>query len=311
MSSKTTFSLGILFLVILIVISSMFTVMQGRSALIARFGKLTTDDAGFSKVKGPGLHFKIPLVDNVIKFDMRLQTLDLQSSRIITTKAEGMIVNLIVDYYVKWKILDLPVYYTRTGGQLSRTQSLLRQQLNEVLKAEFGRRTVAEVVSDNRDIIMQAMNEKAKVVAKDIGVDVIDVRIRRIDLPDEVSANVYERMRADKERAAKELRAEGKALAEAIKAKADANVTVMIAKAYEKAGQLRAKGDAGAAKIYSDAYGQDPEFYSFYRSLLAYTNTLNSEQTLLVLTPDSQFFEYFNQNGLATGKTFINKKARP
>lgn len=295
MPPKVTLSIGIILVVILIAVSSMFTVLEGRGALVSRFGKLVTDRNDKFLIAGPGLHFKLPLIDTVTKFDLRLQTLDLQSSRIISSNAEGGIVNLIVDYYVKWKILDLPNYYTRTGGQLERTQTLLRQQLNEVLKAEFGRRTVAEVVSDNRDTIMQSMNEQAQLVAKGIGVDVVDVRIKRIDLPEEVSANVYERMRADKERAAREMRAQGKALALSISSKADGSVTVTIAKAREQSSQIKAKADKEAAIIYSSAYGQDPEFYAFYRSLIAYSSTFNSKQNLLVLTPNSQFFDYFNR----------------
>lgn len=294
MAPKTTLTIGLILLILLVAISSLYTVRQGQSALVTRFGKIITEKKDVPEINQPGLHMKLPLVDSVLKFDMRLQTLDIKSSRFKTTKFEDGIVDLIVDYYVKWRISNLPLYYTRTGGQINRTQTLLRQQLNEVLKAEFGRRTVQQVVSDNRDVIMQTMNEKAKVAAKNLGVDVVDVRIKRIDLPDEVSANVYERMKVDRERAAREMRAEGKAMAEELQANADANVTILLAKAREEASKVRAQGDATASKIYSNAYSQDPEFYSFYRSLLAYTNTFDNKQNMLILTPSSQFFDYFN-----------------
>jgi modulator of FtsH protease HflC len=222
---------------------------------------------------------------------MRLQTLDIKSSRIVTAEQK----DVIVDYYVKWRISDPVLYYTRASGSAQHANLLLEQQLNDGLRAQFGRRTISEVVSDDRTTIMDALSQQANVNAQKLGIQVIDVRIKRIDLPTEVSTAVFERMRAERERVAMEHRSTGKASAEAIRANADANVTVMIAMAKEQAANLRAQADAQAAKVYTDAYSQNPDFYAFYRSLLAYKKVFNNrENNILVLRPDSQFFKYFN-----------------
>ncbi|MBB72065.1 MAG: protease modulator HflC [Legionellales bacterium] len=289
--------LSILGIVILILLfGCLYTVHEGTSALVLRFGKIDEDKQGNPVVQQPGLHGKLPLVDRVYRFDMRLQTIDVQSSRFLTTQQK----NVIVDYYAQWRISDLPLFYKRTGGDMQRAETLLEQQLNDGLRAEFGRRTLSEAVSDDRAVMMQTISDKADQSANRLGIEVVDVRIKRIDLPDNVSAAVYARMRVERERAATEYRAVGKAQSEAIRANADAEATVKVATAQASASKVRGQGDAEAAKIYADAYGKDASFYGFYRSLLAYTNTFNQKNDVMLLTPDGQFFKYFNS---ASGKS--------
>jgi membrane protease subunit HflC len=203
---------------------------------------------------------------------------------------------------VKWRIENLATFYTRTGGDVTRAEILLQQQVNNSLRAQFGQRTISEVVSDDRSQIMDNLRQQADQSAKPLGIDVIDVRIKAIDLPQEVSSAVFARMRAERQRVAAEHRAGGQSLAEVIRAKADADVTVTIAKAVEQAAQLRASGDQAAAQVYAKAYSQSPEFYAFYRSLLAYQNTFSNKNDVLVLGPNSEFFKYLNNVKPATNK---------
>lgn len=276
--------------VLIILSASLFVVYEGQHALVTRLGKLKVDRQDKAIEYGPGLHIKTPIIDTVLKFNTRLRTLDVQSSRIMTIEQK----EVLVDYFVKWRINDLPLYYKRTTGQDVRAKMLLSQQVNDGLRAEFGRRTIKEVVSDDRAKIMDALNKQTDMEAKKLGVDVLDVRIKRIDLPEEVSISVFDRMRADRERVAKEHRSQGMAKAEAIRANADAEVTIMVAGANQQSNEERARGDAIAAKVYADTYNKDVEFYAFYQSLLAYTESFNSKNDVLLLTPDSQFFNYFN-----------------
>lgn len=274
---------------LLFIFSSAFTVTEGQSALLLRLGKIEVDKQGSAIIKKPGLHFKIPLINQVWRYTTRLQTLDIQSSRIVTAEKK----DVIVDYYVKWLISDPALYYTRTGNDISQAQLLLEQQLNDGLRAEFGRRTISEVIADERANIMIALARQANQSAKTLGLSIRDVRIKRIDLPTEVSTAIFERMRAERARIASEHRAQGKANAEAIRANADAQATVTIATAKADAARLRGEGDAQAAQIYAAAYQKDPNFYGFYRSLLAYRRSFSNKQDILILKPDSQFFKYF------------------
>ncbi len=274
-------------------LSSLFTVSEGYEGVLLRLGKIQQDSSGQAVVKFPGLHFKLPIVNQVRIFDVRLQTLDIQSSRIVTAEKK----DVIVDYYAKWKIAKPALYYTRTGGDELRAQTLLEQQLNDTLRAEFGKRTIQEVVADDRSAIMNKLRTQANGTAQKLGIQVVDVRIKRIDLPPEVSSAVFERMRAERERVATEHRAEGRSKGEAIRAQADANVTITVATAKANAAKIKAEGDAKAAQIYATAYGKDSNFYAFYRSLLAYKSAFQGKKNeVLVLKPDSQFFEYFNSS---------------
>lgn len=284
--------LGIIVILIIIVLfSSYYTVDEGYKALLLRFGKLSqSQKTGKVKVIQPGLHFKIPFIEHVRDFDVRLQTLDIKSSRIVTAEKKYV----IVDYYVKWRVIDLPQFYTTTSGNYEQAGELLQQQLNDILRAQFGQRTINEVVSQDRTKIMETLLSQANMNAHKLGIDVIDVRIKKIDLPETVTNTVYQQMRAERERVATEHRSQGKAAAEAIQAQADANVTITIAKAQAQAAQFKAEGDAKAASIYANAYNQDPNFYAFYRSILAYQKAFASKNDILVLSPEGQFFKYFN-----------------
>ncbi|MBS0359641.1 MAG: protease modulator HflC [Proteobacteria bacterium] len=271
--------------------STVYVIYEGQQGLLLRLGKIMLDpETGTPAVKNPGIHFKIPLINTARIFDTRIQTLDIESSRIVTAEKK----DVLVDYYVKWRITDLPLYFTRAGGNEFQAETLLKQKVNDGLRAEFGKRNIKEVVSGERSDIMSTLRKQADSGAKDLGIDVVDVRIKRIDLPPTVSNAIYDRMRAERERVATEHRAEGKSAAEAVRANADANVTVTLANAMSTSKQIRGEGDATASKIYAEAYSKDPSFYSFYRSLQVYKEVFKNKNDILVLKPDSQFFKYFN-----------------
>ena len=288
---KTTqkFLIFIIIIIFLTLFACFYTVNEGQRALLLRLGKLVTDQNNQPLVIAPGLHFRVPFINQVRILDVRLQTLDVQSSRVLTEEQKYV----LVDYYVKWRIADLSLYFTRTGGYADRTETLLQQKVNDALRAAFGKRTITDVVSGERGNVMQLLKQKTDESAQSLGVEVIDVRIRRIDLPEEVSSSVFDRMRVEREQAATRHRSDGKAKAESIKAQADATVTVTIAKAKAKGAKMRAAGDAKAAKIYADAYNKNADFYALYRSLLAYKNVFNSKNDILLLKPDGEFFKYF------------------
>lgn len=275
--------------------SCFYTITEGQRAILLRLGAIELDSkTGKTLVITPGLHFKWPFIEQVQKFDVRLQTLDVAASdaksapRIVTREKK----NVVVDYYVKWRITDLALYYQRARGQAN---TLLEQQINDALRMEFGLRTINEVIADDRAGIMQRLRVLANANSQGLGLSVIDVRIKRIDLPEEVSAAIFDQMRAEREKAAGEHRANGKSAAEAIQANADANATIIVASAKAESARIRSEGEMTAAKIYADAYNKEPGFYAFYRSLLAYKNTFANKQDLIVLKPDSHFFKYFNQ----------------
>jgi membrane protease subunit HflC len=271
--------------VLLVVVGalSIFTVDQRQRAVLLRLGNLVPKD--FS----PGLHFKIPLIDRVRKFDGRILTLDVEAENYLTREKK----NLRVDAFVMWRINDVAKYYTSMGGDEQSARIRLSQIIKDGLRGEFGKRTVQEVVSGERVQIMKVLGVDADRRAEDFGIQVVDVRIKRIDLPAEVSQSVYRRMEAERARTAKELRSRGAEAAERIRADADRQRTVILAEAYRDAERLRGEGDAKATDTYAKAYGQDPEFYAFYRSLGAYRSGI-SQGSLLVLDPKSDFFRYFN-----------------
>ncbi len=288
--------LGIIVLILLFVAyGSLYTVNEGQQALLTRLGEIINDpDTGKPYVIGPGLHFKTPFINQVRKFDTRLQTFTVQSSRILTQEQKYV----LVDYYVKWRINDLPIYYQRTGGQAFEAENLLQQRINDALRAAFGRRTITEVVSGERENIMENITKQASQSAQNIGASVIDVRIKSIDLPKEVSDSVFSRMRAEREQVATKHRADGKARAEAIRAMADAKAAVVVAQSNTDSAKIRAEGTKEAAEIYNTAYSQDANFYAFYRSIQAYQNSFNQKRDILLLSPDSDFFKYFKNPDL-------------
>ena len=298
MSTFKTIGLIVLVFVLIIANSSLFIITEGQAGLKLRLGEIVKDSDGKDKVYGPGLHFKVPFLNQVRKFDVRLQTLTVQSSRIMTEEQKYV----IVDYYVKWRIEEVPLFYKRTNGMVIRAQTLLDQQINDALRAAFGKRTITDVISGERMNIMAIIAEATNKSAQNLGVEVIDMRIKSVDLPKEVSESVFARMRVKREQVANHLRSDGKAQAEKIRAKADATVTVTIAKAQEVGAIIRAKGLAEAADIYAQAYQKDSEFYEFYRSLEAYTSAFDQGQDMLVLQPEGKFFKYFNNiNGNKSG----------
>lgn len=278
--------IGIIVAIVLLVLS-VFVVDQRQYAIVFRFGEIV------SVKTTPGLFFKIPVLDNVRYFDRRVMTIDsTEPERFLTSEKK----NVLVDLFVKWRIADVSKYYVSVSGDETRAQTRLLQTIDDGLRAEFGNRTVHDVVSGERDKIMELMRKKANEDAQSIGVEVLDVRLKRVDLPDEVSVNVYSRMNSERARVANELRSTGSAESENIRADADKQSVIIVAKAYHEAQRLKGEGDAKAAAIYADAYKANPEFYAFYRSLEAYRNSFSSGNDVIVVDPNSEFFKYFRQS---------------
>lgn len=271
---------------------SIFTVHQTEKAIVLRLGKIQQSRDELPQVYGPGLHFRMPLVDTVLRFDTRLQTMSIESSRILTEEKK----DVIVDLFVKWRINNLQQYFIATQGNKFKAERLLREQVIDGIRAEFGRRSIKEVVSGERQEVMDKLRTDAAVGAARFGMEVLDVRVKRIDFPAEVSEKVFERMRTERERIAGEHRAEGRAQADIIRAQADKRVTVLLAEAEQKSRQMRGEGDAEAARIYAEAYESDADFYRFYRSLQAYKKTFDGSNDILVLSPEGRFFEHFKAN---------------
>ena len=271
---------------------SLFVVDQRQNAIVFRLGEIVDIKTN------PGLYVKIPIVDNVRYFDTRILTLDTaEPERFITSEKK----NVLVDLFIKWRIVDVRQYYISVGGDEARAQTRLSQTINSSLRDEFGNRTVHDVVSGERDKIMDLMRDKANEDAGKIGVQVLDVRLKRVDLPQEVSESVYRRMEAERKRVANELRSTGSAESEKIRADADRQREIIIAEAYSEAQRIKGEGDAKASAVYARAYEQNPEFYSYYRSLEAYRASLRNRTDLLVLDPSSEFFRYL-KNPARPGK---------
>lgn len=285
---RLTSIIGVVVVIGLIVVSlSLFTVDEREHALLFRLGEIVESDYE------PGLHLKTPLVNNVRKFDNRVLTMDAQPQQFLTSEKK----NVIVDYYVKWQIVDPVQYYRSTGGVEVQATQRLQRVINDGLLSEFAKRTIQEVVSGERTEIMRVMQERANEEAEIFGVAIQDVRVRRIDLPPEVSGSVFERMRAERARVAKDLRARGSEAAERIRAEADRKRTIILAEAFREAERIRGRGDARAANIFAEAYGQDADFYKLYRSLEAYQRSFGQGNNFMVLDPSSDFFRFFNQSG--------------
>lgn len=293
MMKNTNKIIGVLlFLFLTFVIVSVFIVTEGQQGIVLRLGRLVNNvDTGKVNVLNPGLHVKIPFIDTVRIFDTRIQTMDIKSTRIVTKEKK----DVMVDYYVKWHITDLAQYFKSTGGSEFKAETLLEQQLNTLLRAQFGKRTISEAVSGGRDDVMDLLRTAAEKQAGELGINVVDVRLKGIELPANTSNAIYQRMRADMQKIANRHRADGHAAAEEIQAKADANVMVLLAKTRSEAQKVRAIGQAKAASIYTQAYSQNKEFFALYRSLLAYEGSFNSKKDILVLDQSSSFFDYFKQ----------------
>ncbi|MBU2871198.1 protease modulator HflC [Colwellia sp. E2M01] len=288
------FFIAIIALIVILSVSSVFVIYEGQRGIVFQFSKIKRDSATDQMmVFEPGLHFKIPFIETVRKLDARIQTLDEAADRFVTSEKK----DLIVDSYAKWRIVDFSTYYLRTAGSVDNARVLLKQKINNGLRTEFGNRTIKEIVSGDRDNIMAKALESAKSSREDLGIDVVDVRIKAINLPDEISQSIFDRMRAERTAVAKEHRSQGQEQAEIIRATIDAKVTVMLAEAQKNSFTIRGEGDALAAKVYSDAYNKDAEFYGFYRSLEAYKNSFNSKNDIMVVKPDGDFFRFLNSDG--------------
>ncbi len=263
--------------------NSLYVIKQTERGVLLQFGEVVNPDIQ------PGLHAKIPFVNNVRKFDGRLLTVDSQPERFFTLEKKA----LIVDSYAKFRVSDTAKFYTATNGEEARAVGLLAQRINNGLRNEVAVRTIQEVVSGERDQLMIDLTARMTEMAqKELGVEVVDVRVKQIDLPPDVSESVYQRMNAEREKEAMEHRSQGKELAEGIRAAADREVTVIRADAYRDAEKIRGEGDARATSIYAAAFNQDPEFYAFTRSLRAYQESFDGSGDLLLVQPDSDFFRY-------------------
>lgn len=280
--------LGLAVMAVIFFSLTAFTVDQRQAAMIFQLGEIVDVKTQ------PGLHFKWPFLQNIRYFDNRVLTLDSQEpERFITSEKK----NVLVDSFVKWRIIDVKKYYVSVGGDEMRAKTRLSQTVNDSLRAEFGKRTVHDVVSGQRDKIMEILRQKADLDARKIGVQVLDVRLKRVDLPQEVSESVYLRMEAERKRVANELRSQGAGEAMKIRADADRQREIILAEAYRDAQHTKGEGDARAASIYAESYTQNPEFYAFYRSLEAYRQTFKNKSDVLVLDPSSEFFKYLKSSG--------------
>ena len=281
-------AIGVIAVAAMVCFSSVFIVDEGQKGIVVQFGKVKRVDSGEPRLYEPGLHFKVPLIDQVRKMDARIQTLEGQADRFVTSEKK----DLIIDSYVKWKIEDFSKYYLATGGgNKIQAEDLLKRKINNGLRSEIGNRTIKDIVSGERSTVMEdALMKMAR--SSELGIRVVDVRIKQINLPVEVSSSIYQRMRAERTAVAREHRSQGREQAEILRADIDRKVTVMIADAESNARQLRGEGDAEAAKIYADSYKKDPEFFSFVRSMEAYRKSFAGGNDLMVLKPDSEFFRY-------------------
>lgn len=287
-----------LFIALVTLAMCVFTVDQRQYAIVFQLGEVT------EVISEPGLHWKWPLIQNTRLFDKRILTMDTaEPERFLTAEKKPV----QVDFYVKWRIVDVKQYYISVGGDEFVAKTRLAQTVNAGLREAFGRRAVHDVVSGERDKIMAEVQRKADVDARALGVQIIDVRLKRVDFTPEVSDSVYRRMETERKRVANELRSEGAAEAEKIKADADRQREVVVAEAYRDAQKIKGEGDAKASAIYAQAFGQNPEFYSFYRSLEAYRQSFKSKSDVLVIDPSSDFFKYLKSSG-SGGRTGKNGK---
>ncbi|MFQ6334131.1 protease modulator HflC [Methylophilus sp. 3sh_L] len=276
------------FVLLVIITSSAYTVDQREYALVFRLGEIV------SVKKEPGLYFKMPMVENIRYYDKRILTLNWEEpDRFITSEKK----NVLVDSFVKWRIIDPAKYYVSVRGDEVQAERRLSQMVNDGLRAEFGKRTIHDVVSGERAQIMEILRQRADKESRQMGIQIMDVRLRRVDLPKEVSESVYQRMEAERKSVANELRSQGAAAAEKIRADADKQREVIIAEAYREAQKVKGEGDAKAAEVYAQAYGKNPEFYAFYRSQEAYKNSFKNKSDVMVIDESSDFFKYMRSSG--------------
>lgn len=283
MGPKAILGLAGTLVVVLLVLSSVYIIPETHRGVLLRFGELVTTD-----IKA-GIHFKVPVIDQVRRFDVRVLTTDLPSKQYLTIEKKP----LDVDSYLAWRIKDVDQYYRATGGDEVRARSLLSSRVDNGLRDEFGVRTMHEVVSGQRDALMHTLRDRVTAAAqREFGVEVLDIRVKGIEFPGSVSESVFRRMATEREKLAQEFRSRGRELAEGIRADADRQRTVVLAEAFAKAEETRGEGDGVAAQIYADAYTEDREFYKFYRSLEAYQSTFSNEDDIMVIDASSEFLRY-------------------
>ncbi len=271
--------------VFIVSLMSVFTVSETERAIKFRLGEIVESDYK------PGIHVKIPLINNVRKFDSRILTMDSKPERFLTAEKK----NVIVDSFVKWRIGDVKHFYTTVSGDVRQANIRLDQIIKDAFRSEFSKREIKQLVSTDRRIIREALITNASPLAQTLGIEIVDVQVKRIDLPPDVSSSVYRRMEAERERVAREFRSQGSEAAERIRADADKQREIIMANAFRDAEILRGEGDAKAADVYAKTYGADIEFFTFYRSMNAYKQTFNNNGDMLVLEPDSEFFKYFKK----------------
>ena len=293
MRAGLNFLAAIVAAVLVVLSATIFTVDQRQYAIVFQFGEVR------EVISNPGLYFKWPMIQNVRYFDKRILTLDADDpERFITSEKK----NVLVDSFVKWRIIDPRLYYISVAGDEMRAKTRLSQTVNAGLREEFGKRTVSEVVSGERAQIMNQMREKADLDARKIGVEIVDVRVKRVDFPPEISESVYRRMEAERKRVANELRSEGSAEAEKLRADADRQREVIVAEAYREAQKIKGEGDAKASALYAEAFGKDPQFAQFYRSLEAYRGSFRSKSDVMVIDQNNEFFKAMRGNGAGAAR---------
>ena len=287
MNLRNTFFVAVTVALVLLVMNSVYIIKEQERGLLLRFGAVAEADIP------PGMHFKLPIAEDVKKFDARILTVDSPPEQYYTVEKKP----LIVDLFAKWRIVEVLKYYTATSGNEVRARQLLTERINEGMRNQFGVRDMHEVISGQRDQLMQELTAELNLIMQDdMGVEVIDVRVKKIELPPEVSSNVFTRMNSEREIEAKQYRATGEELALGIRADAERQVVVIEAEAYREAEQIRGDGDAASARIYAAAYGKDPEFYEFYRSINAYASVFQGKDDMLVIDPSSDFFKYLKND---------------
>ena len=286
MTGNMKFGFILLAVAVVVVYMASFIVHERELAIKFRLGEIVKADYE------PGLYFQVPIINNVRKFDSRVLTMDTPQERFLTLEKK----NVIVNSFVKWQITDPVTFYTSTGGDYRRAIQRMTSIINDELKGQIASKSMQEVISGERATIMQVVTDRAGVKIQDLGISLIDVRVKQVELPENVSSNVFNRMATERQTVAKEFRSRGEEQAKQIRANADRQREEILADAYRKSEEIRGEGDAEAAKIYADSYNQDPEFYSFYRSLTAYEAGLGNGQNMFLLSPDSEFFKYFSQS---------------
>ena len=286
MNSSIRFGFVVLAIVVVVISLSTFVVHERELAIKFKLGEIVTSDYE------PGLYFQIPIINNIKKFDSRILTMDTPSERFLTAEKK----NVIVNSFVKWRISDPKTFYTATAGDERQAIARMASIINNELKGQIASKTMREVISGERAAIMQQVTDNAGVKINDFGIELIDVRVKKVELPDEVSNNVYRRMATERQTVAREFRSRGEEKAKQIRANADRQRVEILAEAYRKSEETRGEGDALAAKTYADAFNQDKDFYSFYRSLKAYETSFGNNGDMIILSPDSDFFKFFKDS---------------